>query len=291
MKCPKCGGEIPFYDLKPNCKHCGVNIYYYSQDELLARDAKRTELEAAAARMVIARIKATFIGGALQITRMIFTLLAVAALLLPFGSVLFRFPFFQGDLSVSLIGLIQMFQNGLLMKLPQLLSSALVSKQALVVCVDLAGMLLVAVVDIVLAVIFLLSFFNLTRSTKKMRNTALAGMVVSLLAQIASIVMNAVIPDSALAVVEVGFGGLLSCAVFLIVFLLNRAILKKGIEPTYREYDPKRRDLLKKVRAGEVNLDDLPLPIFESEEEHAERMKALHELDKVENDEEGSEQQ
>ena len=291
MKCPKCGGEIPFYDLKPNSKHCGDNIYYYSQDELLARDAKRTELEAAAARMVIARIKATFIGGALQIIRMIFTLLAVAALLLPFGSVTFRFPFFQGDISVSLIGLIQMFQNGLLMKLPQLLSSALVSKQALVVCVDLAGMLLVAVVDIVLAVIFLLSFFNLTRSTKKMRNTALAGMVVSLLAQIASIVMNAVIPDSALAVVEVGFGGLLSCAVFLIVFLLNRAILKKGIEPTYREYDPKRRDLLKKVRAGEVNLDDLPLPIFESEEEHAERMKALQELDKVENDEEGSEQQ
>ncbi len=275
MKCPKCGGEIPFYDLKPNCKHCGVNIYYYSQDELLARDAKRTELEAAAARMVIARIKVTFIGGALQIIRMIFTLLAVAALLLPFGSVLFRFPFFQGNISASLIGLIQTFQNGLLMKLPQLLSSALVSKQAMVVCVDLAGMLLVAVVDIVLAVIFLLSFFNLTRSTKKMCNTAIAGMIVSLLAQIASIVMNAVIPDSALAVVEVGFGGLLSCAVFLIVFLLNRAILKKGIEPTYREYDPKRRELLKKVRAGEVNLDDLPLPIFESEEEHAQRMKAL----------------
>ena len=42
MKCPKCGGEIPFYDLHPNCKHCGVNIYYYSQDALLARDAKRT---------------------------------------------------------------------------------------------------------------------------------------------------------------------------------------------------------------------------------------------------------
>ena len=90
MKCPKCGGEIPFYNLKPNCKHCGVHIYYYSQDALLMRDAKRTELEAAAARMVIARIKASFIGGGLQIARMVFVLISVAALLLPFGGAAFR---------------------------------------------------------------------------------------------------------------------------------------------------------------------------------------------------------
>ena len=63
MKCPKCGGEIPFYDLKPNCRHCGVNILYYTQDYLLERDAKRTELESAVARMVVARIKAVYVGS------------------------------------------------------------------------------------------------------------------------------------------------------------------------------------------------------------------------------------
>ena len=36
MKCPKCGGEIAFYDLRPNCKHCGVNIFYYTQETVLA---------------------------------------------------------------------------------------------------------------------------------------------------------------------------------------------------------------------------------------------------------------
>ena len=45
MHCPKCNGEIPFYDIRPNCKHCGVNIWYYTQQRDLARDAKRTELE------------------------------------------------------------------------------------------------------------------------------------------------------------------------------------------------------------------------------------------------------
>jgi hypothetical protein len=41
------------------------------------------------------------------------------------------------------------------------------------------------------------------------------------------------------------------------------------------------------VRAGEVDLDSLPLPVFESEEERAERIKALEEALKAE--EEGKE--
>ena len=285
MKCPKCGGEIPFYDLKPNCKHCGVNIYYYSQDALLARDAKRTELEAASARMVIARIKASFIGGPLQIARMIFVLGAAAALLLPFGGVKFSMPFYDGGFSAGLLGVIGAFQNGLLLKLPQFLQSALLSKQTLAAVIDGGCLLAVAVLDIIMFVMYLLSFFDLKKSTKRMRNLALVGAAVALLAQIASVVMKLITPDTAIASVSFGFGGAGACAVFLVVFFLNRALLKKGIEPVYREYDPRRLELLKKVRAGEVDLDSLPLPVFESEEEHEERMKALQQALQAEGEE------
>ena len=92
MKCPKCGGEIPFYNLKPNCRYCGVNIMYFTQEEGLVRDAKRTELEGAAARMIIARVKAEFIGSGLVIARLVLALVAVAALLVPFGSVSYALP-------------------------------------------------------------------------------------------------------------------------------------------------------------------------------------------------------
>ena len=71
------------------------------------------------------------------------------------------------------------------------------------------------------------------------------------------------------------------------MFFINRLMLKKGIEPEFRENDMKRRDLLKQVRAGKVDLDSLPLPVFESEEERAERLKALEEALKAE--EEGKE--
>ena len=107
MKCPKCGGEIPFYDLKPNCRHCGVNVLYYTQEEGLIRDAKRTELEGAAARKVIARVKVQFIGSKLVIVRLAFSILAVAALLVPFAGVKYNAPLLHQELSLGIIGLIQ----------------------------------------------------------------------------------------------------------------------------------------------------------------------------------------
>ena len=32
-KCPKCGGKLGIFDLKPNCPHCGCSIMYYDMDE------------------------------------------------------------------------------------------------------------------------------------------------------------------------------------------------------------------------------------------------------------------
>ena len=176
---------------------------------------------------------------------------------------------------IGLIGAIQAFQNGLLLKTPQLLQSALFSKQALAATVDFGCLLLVAVIDVIMLVFYILSFFNLTNSTKRMRNLSLVGIAVSLLGFAVPLVMKLITPDSALASVSFGFGGLLCAAMFLVQFFLNRALLKKGIEPTYREFDPKRRELLHQVRRGEVDIDSLPLPIYESKEEHEERMKAL----------------
>ena len=288
MKCPKCGGEIPFYDLRANCKHCGVNIFYYSQDALLMEDAKRTELESASARMVIARIKTTFIGGGLQITRMIFTLIVIAALLLPIGGVKFNLPFYEGGISVGLIGVIQGFQNGILMQIPNLLQSTLFSKQTLTVVVYAALWLVLLVLDLVLFVFYLLSFLNLDKSTRHMRNLSLVASVLALIAQIGSVVVYVLTPDNELAKVTIGFGGIAVCVLFLVVFILNKALLKKGQDPHYREYDPRRKELLKQYRKGELDLSTLPLPIFESEEEHEARMKALQAMNM---EEEETEQQ
>ncbi len=285
MKCPRCGGEIPLFDLKPNCRHCGVNIMYFSQHEGLARDAKRTELEAGAMRLVLARVKANFIGGKLQITRLVFILLAVASLLVPYGAVKFTVPLYEGGVSVGAIGLFLAYSSGLLLRTPSLLSSALFAKYTAAAVTDAAFFAISLICCLLLFASFLLGFLNLTRSEKFMRAVSLIGAVSSFIGQIASVVLSLTAAKSSLGKVDYGFGAIVSCALFLVVFFISSALLKKGVEPEYKENDIKRKAMLKRVRKGEVDLDELPLPVFESAEEHEKRLKELEEALKAEEEE------
>ncbi len=271
MKCPKCGGEIKFYDLRSNCKHCGVNIYYYSQDKNLIHDAKRTELDSGAARMIIARIKATFIGGKLQIARMVFILIAISALLVPFGTVHYTAPFFEETFSVGIIGIIQSFTDGFAMKLPDFAGSTMFARFTMPGLIMAAVIVIIVLVDLVTFAGYVVSFINIGKGTRFLKTMAVIGMVTSAAAQVASVVLSFVFPAGEHAKYSLGFGGLVSFAMFLVLFIINKRIEKKGIEPTYREYDPIRREMLKQFRAGKLDLDTLPLPIFESEEEKAQR--------------------
>ena len=289
MHCPKCNGVIPFYDLRPNCKHCGVNIMYFTQQALLSRDAKRTELEGAAARMVIARIKAAFIGSKTAIVRMVVTLGAIAVLMLPFGTVRLTAPFYEKTLSAGLIGVITGIVDGTLLKLPVYLKSAMFSQYTKAFLLPEGVMAALLLLGLIVLAVYLISFLRLEKLTVIIRNTSLAAAVVALLGQIAVLVMAYVkpLPATPAAQFSAGWGGFAAAAVWFALYYINRVMLKSGIEPTYRPNDIKRRELLKRVRAGEVDIDSLPLPVMESEEERAERMKALEEALKAE--EEGKE--
>ena len=289
MRCPKCGGEIPFYSLKANCRHCGVNIMYFSHEAQLARDAKRTELEGAAARLVIARIKAAFIGSKEAIARLVLTIGAIAILMLSFGSVVFSAPFYDRTLSAGLIGVITGFTNGTLMNVPGFLKSAVFSQYAKAWLLPAGVMAVLLLLGLAILAAYLVSFLRLENTAKFMKTAALIGAAVALLGQIAVIIMAYVkpLPETSAASFHVGWGGFATAAVWLALFFINRLMLKKGIEPAYRENDVKRRELLRKVRAGDVDLDSLTLPVMESPEEREERLRALEEALKAE--EEGKE--
>ena len=126
-------------------------------------------------------------------------------------------------------------------------------------------MVVIVVLDLLIAAALLVGFLKLTESARFMKNTSLAGAIVSVAAQIAVCVVYFTTPQAETARFMIGFGALAALAMFLVLFFLNRALLKNGIEPEFKENDVKRRELLKKVRAGEVDLDSLPLPVFESE--------------------------
>ncbi len=273
MKCPKCGGEIPFYDLKPNCRHCGVNILYYTQDYLLERDAKRAELEGTVARMVVAKIKAVYIGSSFAVLRMIGVICAICALLVPFCSVRFILPFYDEEFSVSLMGLVNSVTGGLLFDLPDYCKSSYFADSAHSALLMTAVFAVILLTDLVMAAVWILAAISPKKTTKIMKNISLIAVLLSFAAQMLSLILNSGADE--FSVYKIGIGALVSAVLHIALFFINFKMLKKGVEPQYREFDPKRKELLKKVRKGETDLDELPLPVFESDEEREERMKTL----------------
>lgn len=284
LNCPKCGVKISPFDLKPNCKNCGVNILIYSQEYLLERDAKRTELEFASGRIVLAKIKKAFIGGALPIARLVTLLLCVAALLIPFADFGISTPAFSTDISLGGIGIYNLFSGDMLSTIPAFAGSVLFGTMMKKVLILLGIILLIALCDVALLLTEILSFINIKKSAKAMRIISAVGFALCAVFYIAGFVVNSTALASYMSF-SLGFGALAAAIMFAVFFFINSKIAKSDLQLKVREFDFERKEILDKVKKGEIDLDDLSLPVFETEEEKEQRLKELEEILKA--DEEG----
>lgn len=287
MKCPKCGAEIPFYDLKPNCKKCGVNIMYYTQEQDLIHDAKRAELEFASARIVLAKIKAAFIGGKLQIIRIVTTLLCIGALVLPFATLNITAPFLEEKLDIGGLGIYNLVSSGMYTSLLDLCKSTLLGNFTKLTLAIAAAFILLAVAAVVILVMWILNFLEIKSYAKKLTVTSFVGVALALICGITAFVSKAILGSSSFCNLKPTFGFALAIAAFAVNAVINLLIYKSDIVLNVKENDYLRRDTLKKVKKGEINIDDLPLPVYETEGEKEERLKALEEA--LKNEEEGRE--
>lgn len=111
-KCPKCGRKLTILDWKPNCPKCGVNLVYYGMEERLMAEADAAEAEHARTQKRMDRLKASFIGSPLTIIRIVFSILPIAALLLPLADITFVGPFISEKTStIDLLKLIDFIPN------------------------------------------------------------------------------------------------------------------------------------------------------------------------------------
>lgn len=284
MNCPKCGVHISPFDLKPNCKNCGVNILLYSQEYLLERDAKRTELEFASGRIILAKVKAGFIGGALQIARLIVTLLCVAALLIPFADFSISTPAFSTDMSLGGIGIYNLFSGDMLSAIPGFAGSALFGGMMKNVLILLGIILLIALCDVALVIGWLLNFINIKKSAKAFSIISAIGFALCIVFGIAGFIFHSKALPSYMSF-RLGFGALAAAIMFAVNFIINLKIHKKDIQLKVHEYDFERKETLQKIKKGELDFDNLPLPVFETEEEKEKRLHELEEMLKQEEDE------
>jgi len=282
MKCPKCGAEISRFDLHPNCKHCGVNILYYTSERDLARDAKRRELESASTRMILMRLKASTIGGKVQIAQLVWIVVALATVLVPFGKVTFTLPLAEEYVSAGAIGVYQLIAGGFWKAMLSLAGSEVYGAYVKAAFAYEAMLVIGLLLLLPIGLAMLLTFINLDRGLKFVSRMSFVAICYGVLVQSVAFILPAVLPKTELAHAAGGFGGAVYAAVCLVAFFLNRSLRKNGIPVKYREYDPKRVELLKKLKKNEISVDDLSLPVFESDEEREERLKELKEALKAE---------
>lgn len=261
MKCPKCSAQIKRFDLAPNCKKCGVHIMYYTQEEDLARDAKKTELEFTSARILTAKLKTAFIGGKIQIARIVFTLLAVAVLVLPSYNVKLSFPWWEYEISVGALGIYGMISDSFWQLFDSISSLGAVNSLNTVMIVSFALLALTALATVALFACLLFSFLNIKATAKG----SIISAAVGILSQIASTVTMFLALNLSGAYEFIAtkplFGSVIGIAVLSVLLSVNIILAVNPPEVQLKDADKKRLEIKQKLKNGELTLDELPLPI------------------------------
>lgn len=267
MKCPKCNASIGRLDLAPNCKKCGVHIMYYTQEEDLRRDAKKTELEFSSARLLVAKLKAAFIGGKIQILRFVFLLLSVLSFLIPSFNISLSFPWWDYDISVGALGVYNIIADSFWQIFDALWNLELIRPLFTVTLCSFIMLLLAVLMMLVCLVSWILSFISIKKTA--IINTVCS--VIAILSQIFATVLSFIAVNSAGIFEYISakpiFGSIVSI-IMLSAFLATNIILMINVPEVHiKEADRKRLEIKEKLKKGEITLDELPLPIIEEEKE------------------------
>ena len=279
MKCPNCNKEIGRFELASDCKHCGVNIFYAQQEALLTEDAKRCELEYASFHILTAKLKNAFIGGKIQIMRIVSMILAIGAIFIPFVTIEAKFSLFSAKFSFGAFGIYQAFTDGTFNAIMNL--DAYSPETTISVLMLLALIVLIFLSGFGVFVALILSFINIKKAAKITQVLSVFGISFSVISLVLSIALPRIIRNARFINIELGVGAIACILVLILIFVLNKLIVAKNLQPEIKEIDLQRVAIRKQIKNGEISYADLPLPVLESEEEKEKRLQEKEEKEKL----------
>lgn len=238
--CPKCNAKLRLIDWRPECPKCGVNMVYYGMEERLLADAEKAEAEHAKFQKGLDRFKASSIGGARQIARLVLSIIPVAGLFLPLGKLaLQNIPYYSdgvANFNIDILKIVDFFMNyfdvnGLLAAI----KSPVVGTPFIFFAVSIVLLALSVVMGI-------LNFGRNFCSSKK--SSCAKNIVVSVLSAVLVILagvmfgkfagdINAIFPDFISG--AMGFGVFVTAALHLPVIVVNALLVKNPIVVKYKE--------------------------------------------------------
>lgn len=267
--CPKCKKHLHIYNFGQLCPHCGTNIRFYGFAEAFEKEAKAAELSNAVTHIKIRHIKAAFIGSRAAIARLAVMVLPLLGLLLPAARLELNIPFLEytgGSYDFSLLGIISLLQSGGLNYISKMTASELFGSQFKELLFAFYAYAIAAV--LALAVLLLCIFCFISYKNMQKITTIVAGLG-CIEALIASIPVAGFVKSSegaALFSANMGLGLFLTSLLFAVVFCVNLYLWIRGIPVEYDEGMQERYEIHKKIKKGELNIDELPQPIVETAE-------------------------
>jgi len=264
--CPKCGRKLKLTNISQFCPGCGVNMRFVDFEENFIREAKIAELSQATVHVKIKRLKAAFIGTKLNIVRLVVVLLPIVALLVPVASFEAVMPFRNLNVSLGGLGIYQMFTNGDFNFINSMVSSDLFGAEFSALRLALFSYAAIALFSVAVLFSTILCFISYKNMQKVIAGISFAGIAVT--------VVNAVLTAKAVSACKAdgglftsasnGFGVYVVILAFAVVAAVNLILVKKGIPVEYDEGMLERLDIWRKVKSGEVKIDDLPQPVVET---------------------------
>ena len=264
--CPKCGKKLRIFDISQFCPACGVNMRFVNFEENFLREAKMAELSQAGLKVKLRNLKYSFSGSKWITAKLVVMLLPLLSLLIPSGNFSVSMPFVSNDAHFGILGFVNAFTNGTVMYALGMtgaetegfafaaLRNAVFGYVAIVLC---------AAFCVVFSLFGFASIRNMQKGATIFAGLGIAASIVDMIL-IAFFVNTA--KQSMLLSGSFGFGLIVTVLMFGAVFFVNLMLWKNGIHPVYDEGVEERVAIYKKVKAGEINIDDLPQPVVETEE-------------------------
>ena len=264
-KCPKCQYHLRLIDAGQHCPKCGVNMRFYNFEENFYREAKIAELSNAGIIAKLRRLKAAFIGSKLTIARLCVMLLPVLGFLVSSGRFSADLVAKKLDVDLSIMGLIPVFSDGSLQFILSMLHSEVLGSAFSSLFLSLALIAVTVVMELGVLLTSILCFLSV-KNMQKITFAFSIGGIASALSSAIFIIVKSNSVNSGLVTYNAGFGLFVVALLFVAPLVVNLLLIKKGIDVVYDEGMLERVEIYEKVKKGEINIDDLPQPVVETEE-------------------------
>lgn len=264
-KCPKCEKKLRIFDVSQFCPNCGVNMRFHNFEENFIREAKLAELSQAGLKVKLRNLKYSFSGSKYITAKLIVMLLPLVSLLIPSGAIKISAPFISVDAHFGILGIVNIVTGGALSFMMQMIGSEIVGA----VFSALINALL-CYVAVVLCAVFcflfsLLGFISIKNMQKITTVVAGLGFIMSIVSMVMISVFSSMTDGAVLVSGSNGLGLIITIIMFAAVFYVNLMLWKKGIHPVYDEGVAERVRIYKEVKAGRIDINDLPQPVVETE--------------------------